>query len=503
MISLFLQGLAESFMPVTLLHITFGVVWGIIGGAIPGISASVAMSLLLPFTYSMNPLLSLPMLAAVYVGAEYGGSIPAILIKTPGTGAAAATVLDGYEMHLKGQGGKALGISLYAGVLGGLVSVMVLVVSVIPLSSFALKFGPTQYFWLSLAGLSIVGAVSGNSPLKGIISAAFGLYLAVIGMDSFTSVHRFTFGIFRLSNGLEFIPVLVGLFAISEVFRQIYEGEVYDVIKEKVKMTYPTLKELKYVTPVVLFGGVLGSIVGALPGAGATIASWLSYSQAKVLCKDTETFGTGDMRGVAAPESANNGVPAGGLIPLLALGVPGSNSTAILMAGFSIAGIAVGPMLFINQPEIPYKIMGSMFVAQIILLFVGLLMLKPAIKITSINKVYLTAAILMFALVGAFSTLNDVFASWMVLVFGFLGFLMKRYGFAPAATVLGFVLGELVEDNMRRAFQLSRGSYGIFFQGTINIALIAIIIFGVSFPYITSWLKARGEDKPGTTKTKN
>lgn len=495
MISLFLQGLAESFLPVTLLHITFGIVWGIIGGAIPGISASVAMSLLLPFTYSMNPLLSLPMLAAVYVGAEYGGSIPAILIRTPGTGAAAATVLDGYEMHRKGEGGKALGISLYAGVLGGMVSVLILVVSVIPLSSFALKFGPTQYFWLSLTGLSIVGAVSGNSPLKGIISAAFGLFLATIGMDNFTSAHRFTLGIFRLSDGLEFIPVLVGLFAVSEVFRQIFEGDVYSVIKDKVKMTYPTLKELKLVTPIVLFGGVLGSIVGALPGAGATIASWLSYSQAKILCKNSETFGTGDLRGVAAPESANNGVPAGGLIPLLALGVPGSNSTAILMAGFSIAGIAVGPMLFVNQPEIPYKIMGSMFVAQIVLLFVGMAMLKPAIKITSINKVYLTAAILMFALVGAFSTLNDVFASWMVLVFGFLGFMMKRYGFAPAATVLGFVLGELVEDNMRRAFQLSRGSYKIFFHGTINIVLIVIIIFGVSFPYISAWLKNRNSDK--------
>lgn len=491
MFTLFAQGLLDALHPVTLLYIAFGVVWGIIGGAVPGISASVAMSLLLPFTYSMNPLLSLPMLAAVYVGAEYGGSIPAILIKTPGTGAAAATVLDGYEMHRKGEGGKALGISLYAGVLGGLVSVLVLVASVIPLSSFALKFGPTQYFWLSLAGLSIVGAVSGNSPLKGIISAAFGLFLATIGMDSFTSVHRYTFGIFRLSQGLELIPVLVGLFALSEVFRQIFEGEVFDIIKEKVKMTYPTRQELKQVTPIVLAGGALGSIVGALPGAGATIASWLAYSQAKILCKNNETFGSGDIRGVAAPESANNGVPAGGLIPLLALGVPGSNSTAILMAGFSIAGIAVGPMLFVNHPEIPYKLMASMFVAQFVLLFIGLVILKPAIKITSVNKVYLSSAILMFALVGAFSTLNDIFAAWMVVVFGLIGFVMKRYGFAPAATVLGFVLGELVEDNMRRAFQLSRGSSGIFFQGGLNIALIIIIIFGVSFPYLTAWWKNR------------
>lgn len=495
MFSYFFQGLVESFMPVTFAYIAFGVVWGIVGGAIPGISASVAMSLLLPFTYTMDPLLSLPMLSAVYVGAEYGGSIPAILIKTPGTGAAAATVLDGYEMHRKGLGGKALGISLYAGVIGGLISVLILVVSVIPLAKFALRFGPTQYFWLSLAGLSIVGAVSGNSPLKGIISAAFGLFLATIGMDSFTSVHRFTFGVFRLSNGLELIPVLVGLFALSEVFRQVYEGDVYEVIEEKVKMSYPSVKELKQLTPLISICGVMGAIVGALPGAGATIASWLGYSQAKILCKNTETFGTGDIRGVAAPESANNGVPAGALIPLLALGVPGSNSTAILMAGFGIAGITVGPMLFVNQPEIPYKIMGSMFVAQIAMLFVGMAMLKPAIKITAINKVYLTAAIIMFAIVGAFSTLNDVFAVWMVVAFGLLGFVMKTFGFAPAAAVLGFVLGELVEDNVRRAFQLSRGSTEIFFQGTINIVLIVVVVFGVVFPYFTQWLKNRNANK--------
>lgn len=495
MFSLFLQGLAQAATPINIMYIAFGVIWGIIGGAIPGISASVAMSLLLPLTFGMDPSHSLPMLAAVYVGAEYGGSIPAILIKTPGTGAAAATVLDGYELQRKGLGGKALCISLYAGVIGGLVSVIVLVFSTLPLAKFALKFGPSQYFWMAMMGLSIVGAVSGKDPMKGIISAAFGLFLAVIGMDQFTGVHRYTFGVFRLSEGLDLIPVLVGLFALSEVFRQIFQGEIFSVIKDKVKMTYPTKKELASVTPIVVAGGAMGSVVGALPGAGATIASWIAYSETKMFCKNNETFGTGDIRGVAAPESANNGVPAGGLIPLLALGIPGSNSTAILMVGFSLAGISCGPMLFLTQPQIPYGLMASMFMAQIVLIFVGLLMLRPCVYITSIKKIFLTSAIMMFAFIGAFSTTNDVYSIILVMVFGLIGFAMKELGFAPAATVLGFVLGELVEGNLRRTLQMSRGSMDIFFAGGLNKFFIALTILGVLFPYISKWLAARRKAK--------
>lgn len=498
---LFLQGLVQALNPTTFLYILIGIIWGIIGGAIPGISASVAMSLLLPFTYGMDAMYSLPMLAAVYVGAEYGGSIPAILIKTPGTGAAAATVLDGYEMNAKGLGGKALCMSLYAGVLGGMVSVMILVFTVIPLSKFALRFGPTEYFWMAIMGLSVVGAVSGKNPAKGFISAIFGLFLAVIGMDSFTAVHRFTFGVQRLSEGLEMIPVMVGLFAVSEVLRQVFNGDVFDVIKQKFKMTYPTKKEFAQCTPIILVSGAMGSVVGALPGAGATIASWIAYSETKMLCKNTETFGTGDIRGVAAPESANNSVPAGGLIPLLALGIPGSNSTAILMAGFTIAGISCGPMLFVNEPEIPYRLMACMFVAQIILAAVGLLVLKPLIRLTSVSKVYLTGAILVFAFVGAYAVLNDIFASWMVLVFGLVGFLMKRYGFAPPAAVLGFVLGELVENNMRRALQLSHGSYGVFFSSAIDWVLIALTIVGICFPFITAAISKKKAEREAAKET--
>ena len=488
---LFLEGFAAALHPTALLYVLAGIIWGIIGGALPGISASVAMSLMLPFTFGMDIMYSLPMLSAVYVGAEYGGSIPAILIKTPGTGAAAATILDGYELHKKGLGGKALCMSLYAGVLGGLVSVIILVFTVIPLSQFALKFGPSEYFWVAIMGLSVVGSISGDNPIKGIISAALGLFFAVIGMDSFTAVYRFTFGIPRLSEGLEMIPVLVGMFAVSEVLYEIFAGEITEENIAKFKMTYLTKNEIKESTPVILTTGIMGTIIGALPGAGATIASWIGYSEAKMLCKNTENFGKGDLRGVAAPESANNAVPAGALIPLLALGIPGSNSTAILMVAFTIAGISCGPMLFVNAPEIPYMLMSCMFTSQILLALIGLVILKPLIKLTNVSKPYLTSAIIVLSLVGAFATLNDIFASWMVVVFGVIGFLMKRYGFAPPAVVLGFVLGELVEDNMRRSLQLTQGDISVFVSSGIDWVLIILTIVGITFPYVSKFFIRR------------
>lgn len=235
----------------------------------------------------------------------------------------------------------------------------------------------------------------------------------------------------------------------------------------------------------------MGTIVGALPGAGATIASWIGYSETKMLCKNTETFGTGDLRGVAAPESANNAVPAGALIPLLALGIPGSNSTAILMVAFTIAGISCGPMLFVNHPDIPYMLMACMFTAQLIMAAIGLVVLKPLIKLTNVSKPYLTSAILVLAFVGAFATLNDIFASWMVIGFGVIGFLMKRYGFAPPAVVLGFVLGELVEDNMRRSLQFSQGDPSVFISSGIDIVLIILTIVGIAFPYISKYISEK------------
>ena len=492
MLQLFLQGLVKAFTPKALVYIAGGVIWGIIGGATPGISASIAMALALPFTFGMDPMYSLPMLSAIYVGAEYGGSIPAILIKTPGTPAAAATALDGYVLNQKGQGGKALCISLFAGVIGGIVAVLVLIGTVIPLAAVALKFGPTQYFWMAMMGLSVVGVVSGENPIKGMMSGLFGLFLAVIGIDQFTGIHRFTMGLPFLADGLELTAVLVGLFALADSLRQIMRGTIFVDTKAKIQMTWPSRKDLLRCTPVVIISGLIGTFLGALPGAGATIASWMAYTQAKMLLPGAaESFGTGDVRAIAAPESANNAVPAGALIPLLALGIPGSNSTAILMAGFTMAGIATGPMLFVNRPEIPYMIMACMFAAQLVLAVIGLVLMRPFIKLTSVNKIYLTGAVFVLCVLGAFSVTNLTSSIATLLFCGVLGYLLLMAGFSSAAIVLGYVLGELVETNLRRSIQLSRGSLAIFFQGGINKVLILITVLCILYPWILKLLKSR------------
>ncbi|MBQ7736763.1 MAG: tripartite tricarboxylate transporter permease [Oscillospiraceae bacterium] len=493
-LQLFIQGLGNAFNPVAILYIVAGIIWGIIGGATPGISASIAMALALPFTFGMNPMYSLPMLSAIYVGAEYGGSIPGILIKTPGTPSAAASAIEGYELHKKGLGGKALHMSLYAGVIGGIISVLILIGTVIPLSQFALKFGPTQYFWLSLMGLSMVAAIGGKNPIKGLMAGIFGLFLATIGTDTFTGCKRYTLGLSVLSDGLELTGVMVGLFAMAECLKNARDRKIVNNAKldQKVSMTRPSGKEFKECFPVIGLSGILGTFLGALPGAGTTIASWMAYTQAKLMCKGADkTFGTGDLRGVAAPESANNAVPAGALIPMLALGIPGSNSTAIMMAGFTMAGIATGPMLFVNRPDIPYMIMACMFVSQLLLLAVGFVLMRPFIKLTSMNQIYLSCGVLTLCLLGAYSSTNVATSMVLVLIMGVLGLGLISLGFPAASMVLGFVLGELVEDNLRRSLQLSRGSINIFFKGPMNIILIVLTVLCLIYPYVLPLLRKK------------
>ncbi len=491
MLSDFFYGLTIAIAPDNILSVLAGVVWGTIGGAIPGINASIAMALMLPLTYGMDLNHALPMLAAVYVGAEYGGSIPAILIKTPGTSAAAATVLDGYELNKKGLGGKALLTSLYSGVIAGVISVILMVIFSLPLASFGLKFGPSQYALMGLMGLSVVGSVAGANAIKGFISALFGLWIATIGLDPITGTSRYMFGYYKLMEGLDIVPVIVGFFAISEVFSQIYDG--YQGVKgdHDFKIQHLNKQDWKQILPITAGSGVVGTFLGALPGVGATISSWICYSQAKQLCKNNETFGHGDIRGVAAPEAGNNAVPAGALIPLLALGIPGSNSTAILLAGFNLQGVAPGPMLFSTQPEIPYTMMACMLVAQIVMLLVGLVLVRPSLAITMVPQKYMTTAILLFCFIGAYCETNDPFSIFIALVFGIIGFIMKINDFSVAAAVLGYVLGVLVENNIRRAMVLSGGSLKIFFTGGINIVLMIIIIVSFLFPIISARLSAK------------
>lgn len=450
-----------------------GVAWGIMGGALPGISASITMALLLPFTYGMDPTVAITLLASTYVGAEYGGSIPAILIRTPGTGAAAATVIDGYAMHLKGRGGEALGISLAAGVVGGLIGMIVLVSLTEVLADFALLFTPPSYFALGILGLSIVAALSEGSLVKGLLAATLGLAIATIGVDPMTGIPRFTFEQIDLYSGVRPILVLIGVFAVSEMLIQAGAPEIARAAG-KMRIKLPSLAVWRKIWPAVGIGSVAGSLEGITPGAGGTVASFIAYNEARRWSSNKEEFGKGSPEGIAAPEAANNAVAATALIPTLSFGVPGSNSTAVLLGGLLIHGIEPGPMLFINHPDLVYGLFGGLFVANVSQLLLGFLMLGPCLWMVNRPKPYLMAFILALVFTGVYTLDGSVFDLGIVLVGGVFGYVLRALGFPILPLVLGLVLGSMVEQNFRRSLQLSGGDMATFVQDPASLVLLSL-----------------------------
>ncbi len=459
-----------------------GVVWGIFGGALPGISPSIAMALLLPFTYGMDPISAIVLLASVYVGAEYGGSIPAILIRTPGTNSAMATVLDGFEMNRQGRGGEALGISLMSGLVGGLAGLVLLVLFTEPLARVALAFTPAAYFSLGILGLSVVASLSGGSLLKGLLAAIIGLMIATVGTDPVSGVPRFTFGNPDLLGGIQPIIVMVGLFAVSEILIQVSEPDWEKASTRDTRLKLPNLAVWKRMIVPHSIGTVVGALEGVTPGGGGTIAAFLSYNEAKRWSKYPEEFGKGSVEGVAAPECANNVVTATALIPLLSLGIPGSNSAAILLGGFLIHGMQPGPMLFVKNPEVVFGLYGGLFVANIAMLLIGLVILTPCIWLVNRPKPYLLAFILALVVSGIYSIEQNFFDVGITLAAGVLGYAMRWAGIPFLPLVLGLVLGYLVESNYRRSLVLSNGDHMTFLQDPVSLGLLlcALALAGVS-----------------------
>ncbi|MDR0653603.1 MAG: tripartite tricarboxylate transporter permease [Synergistaceae bacterium] len=478
----FLIGIQALLSIKSLLAILAGVTWGTIGGIIPGINATIAMALLLPFTWGMEPQAAAMMLAGVYCGGEYGGSIPAILIGTPGTNAAAATVFDGYEMHKKGETGLALYLSLYSSVFGGIFSAVCLMLMAIPLAGIALAFGPAEYFLLAMTGLTLICSLGENNILKGIWAGLLGILLSFVGFDPFAGTPRFTFGVLDLTSGLEMVALMMGLFAVSEVFRQAQNFDINEKYKfdRKNDTSMPKLSAFKKFLPVNIIASIIGVIVGVMPGAGAAVASFLSYSWFKRSSKDPDSFGKGNPIGVAAPESTNNAVTGGAMVPLLSLGIPGSNSTAIMLGAMIIHNVNPGPMLFVDHPEIPYGIFSSLFVANIMMIFVGIVCIKCAVKITTISKPALFACIVTLVFTGSYAFNSVSFDVLVAFLCGILGYFMRRMDLPHAATVLGFVLGYIMETNLRRALILTRGSYlSVFLNSPITVTLTVIVVVSV------------------------
>jgi putative tricarboxylic transport membrane protein len=479
-----MEGLGYAWQALTTTPAVFaamgGVVWGILGGALPGISPSIAMALLLPFTYTMEPITAVVLLASTYVGAEYGGSIPAILIRTPGTNAAAATAIDGYEMQKQGRGGEALGISLVSGVIGGIIGLLFLVLLTKPLAQVALLFTPPAYFALGILGLSVIASLSSGSLVKGLMAGVIGLMIATVGTDPISGVNRFTYGSPELLSGVPFILVMVGVFAVSELLEQAGKPEWQKSGGMQSRIKLPSFAMLKRLRKAQLIGSGIGLFEGCMPGAGGSIAAFMSYNEARRWSKHPEEFGKGSPEAIAAPETANNTVAGTALVPMLSFGIPGSNSTAILLGGLLIHGLQPGPLLFEKHPDFIYGLFGGLFVANTSLFFIGMLILTPAIWLVNRPKPYLLAAIYALIFSGIYSIDHSLFDLYLVLLAGLLGYVMRLFGFPFLPLVLGLVLGYLIEANYRRSLLLTGGDHIVFLRDPIALGLlVAALLFVV------------------------
>ena len=453
-----------------------GVLWGIFGGALPGISPSIAMALLLPLTYGMDPTPAIVLLASVYVGAEYGGSIPAILIRTPGTNSAAATTLDGFEMAKQGRAGEALGISLISGLIGGLFGLVVLVLAAEPLADVALAFTPAAYFALAVLGLSVIASLSGGSLLKGVIGATLGLAIATVGTDPVSGVPRFTFDSPDLLGGVRPILVMVGLFAVTEMLVQVGEPAWDRMEQRDTRLKLPDWAMSRRLFRAQAIGCGIGTVEGVTPGAGGTIAAFMAYNEARRWSAEPEGFGKGAPEGIAAPEAANNVVTATALVPLLSLGIPGSNSAAVLLGGFLIHGLTPGPLLFERAPEVVQGLFVGLFVANIAMVLLGLVILGPCIWLVNRPKPYLVAAILALVVSGVFAIEGSLFDVGLVLAAGVLGYALRWAKVPVLPVVLGVVLGFMLESNYRRAMVISDGDPSAFLRDPIAAGLLALAL---------------------------
>ncbi len=475
-------GNVESF-----LALAIGVAIGVIGGAIPGMSATMAVALTLPFTFSMTPITGILLLLGVYKGGIFGGSIPAILIKTPGTPASSATVLDGYPMAEKGEAGRALGMALWASCTADLISNLALILFAGWLASFAMSFRPPEFFTLILFSLTIIAGVSGESLLRGALSALMGLLLATIGLDLVYGTNRFTFGDPNLMGGLNFIAVLIGLFAIPEILAMVAKPAGHDETTRKLGKNWVTFADYRKSFKSIVRGSFIGVFLGSIPGIGAAPSAFLSYSEARRTSKDKDNFGKGEIEGVAAAEAGNNGVAGATLIPLLALGVPGDVITAIIVGAFMIHGLQPGPMMFVMNVDIIYGLFVGLIVSSVFLFCIGSVAIKGFKLVADIPRGILFSAVLVLCIYGVFAVNNNLFDIGVMFAMGWVGYFMLCFKIPAAPFLIAFILGPLLEDNFRQAMLMSGGSPTILFSSPITwffwaltaITVAAIIRAGV------------------------
>lgn len=469
-----------QFIPLLLL--LTGVCLGVLIGAIPGLSPSMGVALLIPFTYGMPATLALPLLLAIYIGANYGGSITAITLNTPGTASAVVTAIDGYALTKKNQTAKALGVSVVVSAFAGIIATGILIAFAMPLARIAVGFHPAEYFALAVLGLATVASLAGSSWLKALIALLLGLVLNSIGTDPISGHERFTFGVPSLSDGFILIPALIGLFALSEVFLNIEERQLENKPVSSIKDTWPNLKTYWQLKWVSIRSALIGTLIGIFPGAGAVVASFISYDYAKRRSHEPQAFGQGSLEGVAASEGANSGSVGGAMVPLLTLGIPGSATTAVLIGAMMIHDLTPGPQLFVNRPDLTSTIFIAMLIANVMLLGVGLAGGRLWIKVTRIPKAMLMTIILLMSILGAYSIRGSLFDVYTCVGFGIAGWYMRRHGFPLAPVVLGMVLGPIAESNLRRAVMMD--GFTVLFTRPLTLGLLTLAILACIVPVI-------------------
>lgn len=492
-----LYGFGIALKPINLLYCLLGVSIGTLVGVLPGLGPVAAISILLPTTFHVSPESGFIMLAGIYYGAMYGGSTTSILVNIPGEAASVVTCLDGYQMARQGRAGPALGISAFGSFIGGTLSIIGLTVAAPPLARMALQFGPPEYFSLMILGLTILSYLSSGSMIKALMMASLGILLGCVGMDTINGVNRFTYGIPQLIDGIGIVPIVMGLFGISEVFLNVEQSLKTEVFAKKVKNLLPNLQDWKESIGAIFRGSILGFILGVLPGGGTIVASFASYAIEKKVSKHPERFGRGAIAGVAGPETANNAATGGAFIPLLTLGIPANAVMAVLLGALMIHGLQTGPLLLKEAPNIFWGTITSMYIGNVILLILNLPLIGLWVKILKIPYVLLFPLIIIFCLIGAYSLNNSIVDVLIMIFFGIIGYLMKKFRYEGAPLVLALVLGPMLENALRQSLILSNGSFRIFFIRPLSAGLLLLSVFLLLSPIIlrrrpTAGLK--GED---------
>jgi putative tricarboxylic transport membrane protein len=486
-----LTGFQVAFQPWNLIFCFIGVLLGTLVGVLPGLGPVAAISLLLPVTLHSTPVSAVIMLAGIYYGAMYGGSTTSILMNIPGESASVITCLDGYQMARKGRAGPALGIAAFGSFIAGTIGIIGLMLIAPPLAEGALKFGPPEYFSLMILGLTILTFLARGSMWNALLMASFGIFLCSIGLDPMTGQQRLTMNIVELSDGVGIVPVVMGLFGISEVLLNVEQSMNVEVFETKIQHLFPNLRDWGQSIWAIIRGTVIGFFLGILPGGGATIATFVSYAVEKKVSKHPEQFGTGVIEGVASPEAANNAATAGGFIPLMTLGMPSNAVMAILLGALMIHGVQPGPMLVAEHPDLFWGLVASMYLGNIMLLVLNLPLIPLWVRVLKIPYPILFPLILLFCLIGVYTLNNSTTEILIMVFFGILGYLFKKFDYEPAPLVLALVLGPILETSLRRSLLLSAGNPLIFITRPISAVLICLALGLLVFPLIPGLAKKR------------